>query len=683
MATKPEIASLASTSRYSTSGFNDRFNTIKNEFENVLGRDGLNGENNTMRGDLDMGFHRIRNLAAPVLPTDAARLQDITGGVGPGGTSNILSVTSYGAVGDGVTDDTSAVQTAVNAAAGRSLYFPYGTYVIDSISVTASIDIVCDNGVKFLRKANADVSRGDYSDTGAAMFEIETNGVTFVVSDFEYDGNNSNQTAAEPTGFFVRIKPPTSPGAEPITAFIRRGKFVNGTSGYLFLRGDNFNKRYETFVYVDDCRFYDTIKGKGKGDPTAPALGNNPTYVLVMDYVRLRTLNFHAQFDASTGTGEYAPTALNGTFHGVSYANSGESHIYMHGTTYLKNMGRSAKKWNDDTDWITNNGIGAIDMYGNADTLFVENVVAIDCQNVPVRAKGSIKNYTVLNANLVNCHRGLQVGPSSTGPCETVVYVGALHSDGGTIPQFEMIGNSSSEPLFSVKIDSIYLEGTFTNPENLNIGMVRARYVDMLHLTNVTVGMSVYRGVEILDVKFPVLDNINVSLTSSSGEGIYISGGINVTLDNFFTSNTAGAGVSIAANPDKCTIRNGYISQATNYGVFSNTTTTDLLVENVFVVLVSGTSRGFYAGGGDVTFIKNRTTSVTTPLFVVAGTNKREEHNYWNAVINYAASAPAAGTWKVGDLVYNTNPTAGGTVGWICTTAGTPGTWKTFGSIAA
>jgi Pectate lyase superfamily protein len=44
---------------------------------------------------------------------------------------------------------------------------------------------------------------------------------------------------------------------------------------------------------------------------------------------------------------------------------------------------------------------------------------------------------------------------------------------------------------------------------------------------------------------------------------------------------------------------------------------------------------------------------------------------------------PAAGTWTKGDLIYNTNPTPGGYVGWICTVSGTPGTWKEFGLIAA
>jgi hypothetical protein len=49
----------------------------------------------------------------------------------------------------------------------------------------------------------------------------------------------------------------------------------------------------------------------------------------------------------------------------------------------------------------------------------------------------------------------------------------------------------------------------------------------------------------------------------------------------------------------------------------------------------------------------------------------------------WSNAAPGVGTWQVGDIVWNTSAAAGGTVGWVCTTAGTPGTWKTFGAIAA
>ncbi len=48
-----------------------------------------------------------------------------------------------------------------------------------------------------------------------------------------------------------------------------------------------------------------------------------------------------------------------------------------------------------------------------------------------------------------------------------------------------------------------------------------------------------------------------------------------------------------------------------------------------------------------------------------------------------ATGIPVVGTWKAGDILWNYAPTAGGFIGWVCVTGGTPGTWKTFGAISA
>lgn len=47
----------------------------------------------------------------------------------------------------------------------------------------------------------------------------------------------------------------------------------------------------------------------------------------------------------------------------------------------------------------------------------------------------------------------------------------------------------------------------------------------------------------------------------------------------------------------------------------------------------------------------------------------------------YSATIPATGTYKVGDFFYNSNVGATGFLGWICTVAGTPGTWYEFGPV--
>lgn len=47
------------------------------------------------------------------------------------------------------------------------------------------------------------------------------------------------------------------------------------------------------------------------------------------------------------------------------------------------------------------------------------------------------------------------------------------------------------------------------------------------------------------------------------------------------------------------------------------------------------------------------------------------------------SAAPTAGTWIRGSIVWNYAPSAGGTPGWVCTAAGTPGTWKAMANVAA
>jgi hypothetical protein len=47
-----------------------------------------------------------------------------------------------------------------------------------------------------------------------------------------------------------------------------------------------------------------------------------------------------------------------------------------------------------------------------------------------------------------------------------------------------------------------------------------------------------------------------------------------------------------------------------------------------------------------------------------------------------AASYPTNGSYRLGDIVWNSNPKPTGYVGWICVREGTPGVWNTFGQIA-
>jgi hypothetical protein len=60
-----------------------------------------------------------------------------------------------------------------------------------------------------------------------------------------------------------------------------------------------------------------------------------------------------------------------------------------------------------------------------------------------------------------------------------------------------------------------------------------------------------------------------------------------------------------------------------------------------------------------------------------------ETPNYPLNIETYNSAEPGAGQWNRGDRVWNNAPSAAGVPGWVCTTAGTPGTWKAMAVLAA
>jgi hypothetical protein len=70
---------------------------------------------------------------------------------------------------------------------------------------------------------------------------------------------------------------------------------------------------------------------------------------------------------------------------------------------------------------------------------------------------------------------------------------------------------------------------------------------------------------------------------------------------------------------------------------------------------------------------------VFTDLYLIKGTVGELRGDR----VTRAAAAPTTGTWAVGDVVWNATPSAAGAPGWVCVTAGTPGTWKAMANLAA
>jgi len=117
-----------------------------------------------------------------------------------------------------------------------------------------------------------------------------------------------------------------------------------------------------------------------------------------------------------------------------------------------------------------------------------------------------------------------------------------------------------------------------------------------------------------------------------------------------------------------------YISFASRYTTDVNIAANNVIIESYSDSFASPGSQGYkFSAGLTGSEIRNAITSQDNMSVGVYGTIVSGSQQL------RASAAPSTGTWKVGDVVWNTAPAVGGNLGWICTVAGTPGTWIVFG----
>jgi hypothetical protein len=147
-------------------------------------------------------YDNVYGLSNVVLPIDASTVTYTPAGTGAVTTTvqaklrQYVSVKDFGAVGDGLTDDTAAIKLAIGAG-NVSLYFPPGTYLVTTIylSTLSNIALVGVPGASILKK-----KAGTYGVNvdGAISGLIDFVSCSYVTIDgLKIDGNKAN---AIPTG---------------------------------------------------------------------------------------------------------------------------------------------------------------------------------------------------------------------------------------------------------------------------------------------------------------------------------------------------------------------------------------------------------------------------------------------------------------------------------------------------
>ena len=192
-------------------------------------------------------------------------------------SDGIINVKDFGAKADGITDDTKAIQTAINHASSQSMttiYFPKGIYSIASytatsnylrnfcISVHSNISIKGDGDETIIRLANHTFDKRDTSANGHIFFCKEVKNIQF--SDLLIDMNGSNNLVPENV-----IKNCSAIYGYDGKNFIIKNVTIKNCAGTNMIdiqhEGDN--------LLVEDCRFInggnyvgDAIANKGQID---------------------------------------------------------------------------------------------------------------------------------------------------------------------------------------------------------------------------------------------------------------------------------------------------------------------------------------------------------------------------------------------------------------------------------
>lgn len=94
-------------------------------------------------------------------------------------SNEILDVTMFGAKSDGVSDDTTAIQSAITASSGKHLYFPAGTYVYSVLTITSNnIKITGAGGATRLITSSATGTCLDIGDGTSEIRNIDISDIT-------------------------------------------------------------------------------------------------------------------------------------------------------------------------------------------------------------------------------------------------------------------------------------------------------------------------------------------------------------------------------------------------------------------------------------------------------------------------------------------------------------------------
>ena len=482
-----------------------------------------------------------------------------------------VSVKDFGAVGDGVTDDTAAIQAAISSAntAGASLYFPFGTYMANSLDFTVGFTMAPEAKLKF------------NGSTNGYLADLTANDARINCASF--DGALSDCTLLKISGDRNFV------GSVYVANSVASASGTSSLYGVAVL-GDNNN--------IESISAY-KLENTGYSNESFPqavfVFGNsNNIQNIYGDY---------CQSVVVTST-----SSDNTVIQNIIARNAHDNGIYWLGGDLL---------------------VGRLDYFGNDEPLVCKG-------NSPSKFKiASLNNYGTGTVGIENATGDIEIEHLYiSGTASSIIRLRSGNTASGRVKIHKITGTFTGETLWGL--------GTGTL-DYLSISEMDVTYNYDAAVSGVITSWANYTGCKGFNfglLKIKIVDVNNV-LTASDFFS-FLGPDTNLTYRSFVNR------INITVvDADGVTQSDGYVRVSRLFA--------DPLVH-----------------------VENGRVQVNI------GPHLREvsDDTLANGIVIIGSSAPTIGTWRRGQVVWYSEPSAGNAPGAVCVSAGTPGTWKEMADLA-
>jgi len=301
---------------------------------------------------------------------------------------------------------------------------------------------------------------------------------------------------------------------------------------------------------------------------------------------------------------------------------------------------------------------GAYDISGDADT----GPSATDYNTITIINGGIFESSATGAISLKNCDpfyiENNYIEPfnsASTNPMVRTENSTSGNTEGWITNNY--IGSLNGNNGFAISASGARINVIGNHAANFPDG-VYVSVIDGALITNNTISSVSNFGIQLASA---ALANNNVAVTGNS-----------------IIARTAGAetGIFLGNFVSRGTVTGNTILGAFTYGIRLNACSNFSVTGNSISPVRSGTLPG--------TGIREESTNTSNNS--VAGNQVEASTRYvrssWIYDVWTAAAVPVSGTWQQGNVIWNSAASAGGVPGWVCTVAGTPGTWKAMANLA-